>query len=109
MSSEKIIGFSDNLQIILNEFTTFMFENLYFHPKVSKETQKRVNLMRKLFNFYLENPETLGKIAQSKINDNGLHRTVCDYVSGCTDRFAMLECKKYGLIIIFLIAIIAII
>lgn len=95
--SEKIIGFSDNLQIILNEFTTFMFENLYFHPKVSKETQKRVNLMRKLFNFYLENPETLGKIAQSKINDNGLHRTVCDYVSGCTDRFAMLECKKYGL------------
>ena len=28
--------------------------------------------MRKLFNFYLENPETLGKIAQSKINDNGL-------------------------------------
>ena len=53
--------------------------------------------MRKLFNFYLENPETLGKIAQSKINDNGLHRIVCDYVSGCTDRFAMLECKKYGL------------
>ena len=29
--SEKIIGFSDNLQIILNEFTTFMFQNLYFH------------------------------------------------------------------------------
>ena len=31
--SEKIIGFSENLRIILNEFTTFMFENLYFHPK----------------------------------------------------------------------------
>ena len=50
-----------------------------------------------LFNFYLENPDMLGKIAKSKIDKNGLHRTVCDYVAGCTDRFAMLECKKYGL------------
>ena len=94
---EKIIGFSNELKLILNEFTKFMFENLYFHPKVSHETQLRVNLMKKLFNFYLENPDMLGKIAKSKIDKNGLHRTVCDYVSGCTDRFAMLECKKYGL------------
>jgi dGTP triphosphohydrolase len=24
-------------------------------------------------------------------------RTVCDYVAGCTDRYALEECQKYGI------------
>lgn len=94
---EKIIGFSNHMQSILDQFTKFMFENLYFHPTVSKETILRVNLMRKLFIFYTEHVELMGSCALNNIKLFGLQRTVCDYVSGCTDRFAMIECKKYGI------------
>jgi len=94
---EKIIGFSKDMQIILDQFTKFMFKNLYFHPIVSEETLKRVDLMRKLFHYYVKHVDCMGKNVQSKIELHGLHRCVCDYVSGCTDRFAILECEKYGL------------
>ena len=35
---------------------------------------------------------------QKFIETQGLYRSVCDYVAGCTDRFALKECQKYGLL-----------
>ena len=95
---EKIICFSKKMESILDEFSSFMFNNLYFHPLVSSETLKQVNLMRLLFKYYIKHPDKMGIKAQNRIDQEGLYRTVCDYVSGCTDRFAILECQKYGLI-----------
>ena len=83
---------------MLDEFTKFMFKHLYFHPKVSETTQKRVDSMKNLFLFYIENPQALGAKAQKFIETQGLYRSVCDYVAGCTDRFALKECEKYGLL-----------
>ena len=45
----------------------------------------------------IENPETMGMKARDRIISEGLWRTVCDYVAGCTDRYAIEEFKKYGL------------
>ena len=95
---ERIIGFSASLQEVLDEFTEFMFAHLYFHPTVAQTTQERVEQMRRLFTHYIAHPQLIGNKAQQRIEQEGLHRTVCDYVAGCTDRFAMLECEKYGLL-----------
>lgn len=97
-ADEKIIGFSEEMNVILKEFSSFMFKNLYFHPIVSKETLKQVSKMNLLFKYYIKHPNAMGAKAQYRIDNEGLYRTVCDYVSGCTDRFALLECQKYGLI-----------
>jgi dGTPase len=75
-----------------------MFTNLYYHSTVKETTSQRVEWMRRLFLYYIENPHHLGNKAQEQIKTEGLHRSVCDYVAGCTDRFALLECKKYGLL-----------
>jgi len=53
--------------------------------------------MKDLFEHYLAHPDHLGKKAQERLESEGLHRTVCDYVAGCTDRFALEECQRYGL------------
>jgi dGTP triphosphohydrolase len=39
----------------------------------------------------------MGSKAKLRISEEGLWRTVCDYVAGCTDRYAMEECEKYGI------------
>jgi len=95
---ERIVTFSKEISDMLDEFTQFMFKHLYFHPKVSETTQRRVDSMKNLFLYYIEKPQNLGAKAQKFIETQGLYRSVCDYVAGCTDRFALKECEKYGLL-----------
>lgn len=96
----RIVDFSDEMKDMLSEFTTFMFKNLYFHHEVAETTKQSVEMMRKLFLHYVEHPETMGQKAQDRIEAEGLWRTVCDYVAGCTDRYAIEEYTKHGLSLI---------
>ena len=94
---ERMLDYSPEMKEMLTEFSAFMFKNLYFHHGVTDATQASVLMMRKLFLYYLEHPNVMGKKAQQRIDTEGLWRTVCDYVAGCTDRYAMEEFKRYGL------------
>ena len=94
---ERIVDFSSDMKQRLNEFSAFMFENMYFHNSVAEATHQAVSMMRKLFLHYIERPETMGKKARVRLETEGLWRTVCDYVAGCTDRYAMEEYERFGL------------
>jgi len=94
---QRIVDFSPGMKRILDEFSAFMFENLYFHHGVADATQQSVVMMRKLFLHYIEHPETMGQKARARIAKEGLWRTVCDYVAGCTDRYAIEEYQRFGL------------
>jgi dGTPase len=96
-SSGRTIDFSPGMKEMLSEFTAFMFENLYFHHGVADATRVAVDMMRKLFIHYIEHPETMGRKARARIEQEGLWRTVCDYVAGCTDRYAIEEYQRFGL------------
>jgi len=94
---QRIVSFSPEMQEMLNEFSAFMFQNLYFHHGVANATQESVSMMRKLFLHYIRHPETMGRKARERLQTEGLWRTVCDYVAGCTDRYAIEEYLNYGL------------
>ena len=94
---ERIVNFSPDTREVLNEFSAFMYKNLYFHHGVTDTTRQSVSMMQKLFLHYIKHPETMGQKARDRINGDGLWRTVCDYVAGCTDRYAIEEFKKYKL------------
>ena len=96
-AQERIITFTPEMQDMLNEFHDFMFKNLYYHHGVANATRQSVSMMRKLFLHYIEQPEAMGRRAQERLKEEGLWRTVCDYVAGCTDRYAIEEFNKYGL------------
>ncbi len=96
-STRRIVDFSPGMKEVLSEFTAFMFENMYFHHEVEDATQKSVDMMRKLFLHYVEHPETMGNKARTRLEQEGLWRTACDYVAGCTDRYAIEEFKRFGL------------
>ncbi len=94
---ERLIDFSPDMKEILSHFTAFMFENLYFHHGVADATKESVGMMRKLFLHYVEHPETMGRKARARLEAEGLWRTACDYVAGCTDRYAIEEFHRFGL------------
>jgi dGTPase len=48
-------------------------------------------MLRTVFAAYVEEPERLGDTAARRIESQGLHRTVCDYIAGMTDRYLLEE------------------
>ena len=55
---------------------------------------KAERIISDLYNTYTAEPATLPWHVQSWINDRGLERTLCDYIAGMTDRYAIEESNK---------------
>jgi dGTPase len=51
-------------------------------------------MLRGVFEAYLIDPDRLGEGALRRIEREGSHRTVCDYVAGMTDRYLMEEYQR---------------
>ena len=52
---------------------------------------KQKRTLTELFNAYLSEPTILPRHIQGQIEKRGLEQTVCDYIAGMTDRFAVEE------------------
>jgi dGTPase len=48
-------------------------------------------MLRSVFEGYIFAPELLGDSADKRVGTEGLHRTVCDYIAGMTDRYLLEE------------------
>jgi dGTPase len=94
---KRLVAFSAEMEAVLCEFAGFLYRQLYEHPAVLDANREAVDLMRGLFLHYVARPDTMGRKARERIPEEGLLRTVCDYVAGCTDRYALEECRKYGI------------
>ena len=49
------------------------------------------------FAYFLKHPDTIGSQSRARIEAEGLHRAICDYLAGMTDRYVALEHKRLGL------------
>jgi dGTPase len=79
------------------ELREYLYENLYFNPKVHEPNQRSVKLLEELFGYFLEHPKEIGSQSRARIETEGLHRAICDYLAGMTDRYVVIEHKRLGL------------
>ena len=86
-----LIAYSDELRGASQEMRRFLFQNLYYHPKVVEPYRRACARLEEVFGAYLCNPERLGHATAARVEADGLHRTVCDYLSGMTDRYLLEE------------------
>lgn len=86
-----LIAYSKPLRTANRELRRFLYKNLYYHPSVAGANATACEMLRDVFTAYLKNPRLLGVATSRRILQDGLHRTVCDYVSGMTDRYLMDE------------------
>mgnify|MGYP002402070744 CR=1 FL=1 len=68
--------------------------NLYRHFRVVRMQVKAERIISDLFNSYRAEPLMLPDSAQYYIEKRGLERTICDYIAGMTDRYAIEEYQK---------------
>ena len=94
---EAMVALSAELLPHMLAFKAFLFKNMYWHPAVLDANTAAVRMMRRLFLHYVAHPETMGAKARARMPREGLRRTVCDYVAGMTDRYALEEYRRFRL------------
>jgi dGTPase len=90
----NVIGYSDEMQRRNRQLKDFLFRNLYNHPRVVRMAVKAENVLSDIFEAYLRSPAMLPYDFQGFVKQRGLQRTVCDYLAGMTDRYAIQEYEK---------------
>jgi len=90
----NVVGFSDDFRRMNQQLKTFLYQNMYQHHRVVRMQTKAERILEDLFNAYIANPEVLPSEVQERARAGELHRTICDYIAGMTDRFAQEEHSK---------------
>jgi dGTPase len=91
---ERLVRFTPEGARLQAELKRFLFKNLYRHYRVVRMAEKAKRVVSELFSAYTDNPGQLPPHVAARIPEDGLHRVVCDYVAGMTDRFALDEHGK---------------
>lgn len=87
----NVIGYSTTMLPMNKELKSFLFKNLYNHPRVRGMAEHARNALITIYRAYVAKPEMLPPDFQAAIPSRGLERAVCDYIAGMTDRFAEQE------------------
>lgn len=75
----------------MDELRNFMFKNVYHNSEVKKasDLSKVENIIKSLYNYYLENPAKLPPETFALSQEYGVEEVVKDHIAGMTDRYAM--------------------
>ena len=80
---------SDAVDRALRELRSFMFERVYYNPVAKSEETKAKDMLKRLYEYYYKHPEALPVDFQPQMTFDGMERTVCDYIAGMTDKYAV--------------------
>ena len=73
----------------LKDLRSFMFERVYRNPVAKGEETKAQDMLQRMYEYYYTHPEALPEDFQPQMSFDGLERTVCDYIAGMTDNYAV--------------------
>jgi dGTPase len=93
-AGRRLVAYSDEMAARVRELKQFLLQNMYRHYRVVRMGDKAGRILRDLFESYVSEPGQLPPHFQGQIERNGVHRVVCDYIAGMTDRFAVDEHQK---------------
>jgi dGTPase len=91
---EVLVGFCEDLRRHEYELRGFLYERFYTHPEVQQMRKRARVIIEALFADFLAEPESLPPGFRARIDDEGLHRSVADYIAGMTDSFAQAEYER---------------
>ncbi|MBN2369496.1 MAG: deoxyguanosinetriphosphate triphosphohydrolase [Vicinamibacteria bacterium] len=90
----RLVAHSDEMLRNVRDLKDFLLKHMYRHYRVVRMGGKAGRILRDLFSAYISDSAQLPPRFQERIPIDGLHRTVCDYIAGMTDRYATDEHRK---------------
>lgn len=95
LHSKPLVQYSAARRKLNLEMRKYLYRNLYFSKQVDEANTRAVRILEEVFNFYLKHPAKIGEQSRRRIRREGLHRAVCDYIAGMTDRYVMHEHQRH--------------
>ncbi len=92
-----VIRFSGAVFADLREIRSFLFNQMYRAPAVMAKRAEVTKVIRELFPLFLNDPSQLPTNWHEELqgaDKTAIARRVCDYISGMTDRYALLEYER---------------
>ncbi len=90
----NIVSFSEEIHRKNRQLKDFLFKYLYQHYRVKRMAVKADRVLNDLYNAYNSETNILPDHIESSIGVFGKERTICDYIAGMTDRFAIDEHRR---------------
>ncbi len=89
-----LVRFSPARRKLNAQLSRYLFKNLYSNPVVAKPNSRAGEMLEDLFRYFSAHPGEIGGSSRKRARQSGWPRAICDYLSGMTDRFAMLEHER---------------
>ena len=93
-AGKRLVAYSPEMAARVRELKDFLFAHMYRHYRVVRMGDKAGRVLRDLFQAFVGEPRQLPPHYYDEVEREGVHRVVCDYIAGMTDRFALDEHRK---------------
>ena len=91
-STYPVVTFSNKMRKFDKRIKSFLRKNMYYNKNVKSNTNYGKKIIRKLFLSIKKNPRKY--INVSKYDKSNIARSICDFIAGMTDRYAINLYKK---------------
>jgi dGTPase len=95
-AGRRLAGFSEAMAPKVRAVQEFLLAGVYRHPESRRQDEQGGRIIADLFAAYLADPSLLPDRYRRRIEDEGPHRTTCDFIAGMTDRYARKEHERVG-------------
>ena len=93
----QLVTFSPGMAEDLARLRAFLYQRMYRHWRVNRTRSAARRIIAELFDLFMDQPDTLPGEWHAEVEGReGFERarTVCDYIAGMTDRFAIDEHRR---------------
>jgi dGTPase len=90
----ELIAFSGSTLAAVEELQNLLLHSLYRDHRIAGMDFRAGRLVRDLFGAYLAEPRLLPTRFSHRVEQQGPHCVVCDYIAGMTDRFCEQEHRR---------------
>lgn len=87
--TENLVILSDDSEAELIELEKFLMQKLYLHKSIIQTRNNIKFWLKQLFERFCQDPQLMPAHFQQLTVQQGLQRTVCDYIAGMTDRYCL--------------------
>jgi dGTPase len=92
-----VVAFSPAMNEDLARLRAFLHERMYRHWRVNRTRSQARRILAEMFALFLAEPDVMPAEWYERLrdlDDEGRARTICDYVAGMTDRYAIEEHRR---------------
>lgn len=88
-TDSDVIAFTDEVGQATGELRNYLFKNVYLNPVAKSEESKAMELLARLYDYFVHSPDKMPELYRKIADEESVGRSVCDYVSSMTDRYAI--------------------